>query len=244
MRKDSTALVTGVEEDRIRSVYAKRKDGGRYSWFNPGHVFMIQERERQVLSLLRRSDFHNLQDKKILEIGCGKGHWLQDFVKWGARPENVSGVDLLPNRVEVARKACPPGVQIFCGNATRLDCPNESFDLVLQSTVFTSILDETMKQQMAGEMLRVMKKDGIILWYDYFVNNPWNSDVQGVAKKEILGLFPNCDIDLKKITLVAPLARFLLPYSWLAGFALERLKIFNTHYLGLIRKITNNTLNS
>jgi hypothetical protein len=29
-----------------------------------------------------------------------------------------------------------------------------------------------MKQQMAAEMLRVVKREGLILWYDYHVNNP------------------------------------------------------------------------
>jgi len=55
-----------------------------------------------------------------------------------------------------------------------------------QFTVFTSILDISMKQSIAGEMLRVLKPDGIILWYDYYRNNPMNPDVRGVKKREIV----------------------------------------------------------
>ena len=36
-----------------------------------------------------------------------------------------------------------------------------------------------MKQAVAEEMLRVLKPQGLILWYDYHVNNPWNKDVRG-----------------------------------------------------------------
>lgn len=105
--------------------------------------------------------------------------------EWGTRPENMAGVDLLPDRIAEARRLCPEAVNLRCGSATKLEFPDATFDLVLQSTVLTSILDSGMKQSIASEMLRVLKPDGIILWYDYHVNNPWNPDVRGVKKREI-----------------------------------------------------------
>jgi hypothetical protein len=86
-------------------------------------------------------------------------------------------------------------------------------------------------------MLRVVKPDGAILWYDFHVNNPRNPDVQGINNREIVRLFPNCRIDLRRITLAPPLARLLAPYSLLICYLLERLLVFNTHYLGVIRKL-------
>ncbi len=42
-----------IEETRIRTVYAKRPGNDvRYSWFSPGHLFLVQERERRLLALL------------------------------------------------------------------------------------------------------------------------------------------------------------------------------------------------
>jgi len=35
-----------------------------------------------------------------------------------------------------------------------------------------------MNQGIATEMLRVLKPDGIILWYDYHMNNPKNPGVK------------------------------------------------------------------
>lgn len=58
-------------------------------------------------------------------------------------------------------------------------------------------------------MLRALKPDGIILWYDYHMNNPKNPDVKGVKKKEIYELFPHCQIDLKRITLAPPVTRLI-----------------------------------
>src|SRR5262245_1021704 len=131
-----------AEEARIRAAYAKRDQADtRYSWISPGYQFMMQERERRLLALLRRYDYENLKSKTILEVGCGNGEWLRDFIKWGARPENMTGIDLLTERVVKARQLCPPGVRIQCASAAQLPFSNEKLDLVLQSTVFTSILD-------------------------------------------------------------------------------------------------------
>jgi len=45
-----------VEEARIRMAYAKRQgNDARYSWFSPGHLFIMQERERRLLTLLQRT---------------------------------------------------------------------------------------------------------------------------------------------------------------------------------------------
>ncbi len=229
-----------AEEARIREVYSKRKDtavySGLYSCFNPGHLFMIQERERRTLGLLQQHGYEDLKSKKLLEIGCGEGHWLRDFIKWGARPENVAGIDLLEDRVVESRQLCPPEIKIERGNAAKLEFVDESFDLVLQSTVFTSILDSSLRQQIAREMMRVVKRTGLILWYDYRVNNPRNSDVRGVKRREIAQLFPGCRIELERITLLPPLTRLLAPYSHLACYLLGKLSPLCTHYLGVIRK--------
>ena len=225
-----------LEETRIRAAYVKRRDDLRYSWFSPGHLFMVQERERQLLAILARHACAPLNAKKILEVGCGTGYWLREFVKWGARPEHIVGIDLLADRVAEARRLCPETVEIRCGSAAALSFPDKTFDLVLQSTVFTSILDFEMKRRIASEMLRVLKEDGLILWYDYHANNPRNPDVRGVKKREIHQLFHGHRIILRRITLAPPLARLIAPHSWVVCQVLERVPFLCTHYLGVIQK--------
>lgn len=64
------------EEARIHAAYAKRNEDVRYSWFSPGHLFMIQERERVFLELLRKKGISQLKEKKFwmldaeLDTGC------------------------------------------------------------------------------------------------------------------------------------------------------------------------------
>jgi ubiquinone/menaquinone biosynthesis C-methylase UbiE len=203
---------------------------------NPSYALMIQEREMEVLSMLSRSGVDSLEEKRILEIGCGTGYWLRAFLQWGALPENIFGIDLLPGRIELARKICPQRVRLECGSAAKLAFPDASFDLVLQSTVFSSILDPAMKQRIAAEMLRVTKPDGFVLWYDFHVNNPNNPNVRGIRKSEISRLFPGCRIHIRRITLAPPIGRFVGRFSPLLYTLLSRTRILCTHYLNLIEK--------
>ena len=228
--------VLAAETERIRAAYNRRHCGDLYSWFNPGQLFMMQERERRVLELLRGLGLSRLDNFRILEVGCYTGYWLGEFIKWGAKPENLAGIELFAEYLVEARNIQAPGTALIQANAAFLPFGAASFDLVLQSMLFTSILEGAMKQAVAGEMLRVLKPRGLILWYDYHVNNPWNPDVQGVKKGEIQTLFPHCRIKLHRITLAPPLSRVLAPYSFLLCFLLEKLRILNTHYLGTIQK--------
>jgi SAM-dependent methyltransferase len=225
-----------AETKRIRAAYGRRQCGDLYSWFNPGHLFYIQERERRVLDLLTRLGLSFLANQRILEAGCYTGYWLGEFIKWGARPENLTGIDLLHEYLVEAQSTQSPKVGLIQANAAFLPFLSNTFDIVLQSMLFTSILDPAMKQAVAKELLRVLKPGGLLLWYDYHCNNPWNKDVRGVKKGEIRGLFPGCRIELRRITLAPPLARRLAPYSFLVCALLEKLRILNTHYLGVIRK--------
>lgn len=224
-----------VEEIRRRYERRKRIPGNIYTHFNKANLFIIQEREKKLLELLQRYGMNPLKDKKILDVGCGSGGWLREFQKYGAEPSNLYGIDLLEERV-IAGKRQSPNIHIEQGNVESLDFPDRTFDIVLQSTVFTSIHDMGMKQKIACEMLRVLRDDGIILWYDFRYDNPWNPDVKGIRKNEIKELFQNCSYDFNTITLAPPVARKLAGVSLIACSLLEKIPVLRTHYMVVIKK--------
>jgi SAM-dependent methyltransferase len=227
-----------AEESRIRAAYERREAAAAHCpWFDHGQLFIVQQLERRIWASLRLHGLAPLQSRRILEVGCGTGHWLRQFIQWGASPENLTGVDLLEGRVTQAKRLCSSHVKIHRANAATLDFADASFDLVFQGTVFTSILDSELKAQVAAEMIRVTKDDGLILWYDFRVDNPWNPDVRGVNRHEIQRLFPACRVTLRRVTLAPPLVRRLAPYSWMGCYLLEKIPWLCTHYLGAIRKL-------
>jgi SAM-dependent methyltransferase len=225
----------GAEEERIRITYAGRVGEPCYAESAAGR-FLFQEREREVLGLLERQGFLPLSGSRILEIGCGTGKWLRDLIAWGADPENLYGVELLPASAARARRLTAQAATIECASATELSFPAESFDLVIQSTVFSSVLEPAMRRKMAAEMMRVLRPNGLILWYDLAMPNPLNPDTRAIGRGEIRDLFPGCRHELRRVSLAAPIVRLLVSRSWLACYLMARIPAFRTHYLGAFRK--------
>ncbi|MBN1894322.1 class I SAM-dependent methyltransferase [bacterium] len=228
-----------TEKDRIRSIYTARNErlagSGRYSVFHPAGLFMAQHRQRDVLRLMRQEGILPLSGKDILEVGCGGGGVLQEYLIYGASPGQLHGCDLLCERLHAARSLLP-NVVLTVADGQYLPYAAGLFDVALQYTVFTSILDDGIKANVAREMLRVIRRGGIILWYDFWLN-PINQQTKGIRKAEIRRLFPGCSFKFHRITLAPPLARRLVPLSWILCLMLEKLRILNTHYLVAIRKM-------
>ena len=227
------------EADRIRAEYARRQaeiPAERYEPTAPAELYMQQSKERAAAGFLRRAGLAPLGERRVLEVGCGTGGWLPTFERWGARPADMAGVDLLEADAEVASRRLP-GADIRAGDASSLPWEDGGFDLVVQSTVFSSILDERMRRSVAGEMTRVLAPGGAILWFDFFVDNPRNRSVRGVRKSALEGLFPGFEPAVRSIILAPPLARALAPRAGLAAEALERLRVLNTHLMALLRRL-------
>jgi len=153
------------EIQRLREAYTRRDVLGLsriYSYANPAFVFHMQERERAILRLLRSGQIR-LTGASVLEIGCGTGHVLQRFLEFGA--QRAFGVDLMESRVDSGKKSYP-NLHLTVGNGAQLPYGDDSFELVVQFMCFSSVLDPSMRQQIADEMWRVLRPGGTILSYD------------------------------------------------------------------------------
>jgi SAM-dependent methyltransferase len=238
------------EIDRIKAEYARRAreiPAERYSSAAPSEIFLRQSRERAVLKLLARAGALPLAGRRILDVGCGTGQWLADLETWGATRETLAGIDLLPDRADQARSRMAAlqgtdgvlvsrGADIRLGDASELPWPQGSFDIVLQSTVFSSILDPAFRARVASEMARVLAPTGLILWNDLRVNNPRNPSVRGVRREELARLFPGFVVSGRRITLLPPLARRLVRLSFGAAQTIEALRLLNTHYVAVLTR--------
>jgi len=243
----STGQLPGMDEARrIRHEYARREHAipkDRYALHRVANLFAHQQKARYMLRLLHREQLLPLDDKTLLDVGCGDGQQLLEWVSWGGRRAQLAGIDLIETRIARAAERLgsrsengDTAPDLRLGDASHLPWPDGAFDIVHQSTVFTSILDPAVKRQVAGELLRVLRPGGVLIWYDFLYNNPSNPHVKGVGARELRSLFPACGIRLQRVTLAPPLARRLVPLSWVGSLMCEKLTLFNTHYLATIRK--------
>ena len=168
--------------DRLKAEYFLRDHSSRvlnkYSVFDKTHLFTIQQRQRSVIHELRKLGITHLQGLRILDLGCGRGNNLLELSTYGALPDLSHGCDLIFDRVSEAKRKNPL-LPLSCVDGQFLPYPKQCFDIVLQFTVFSSILDDQIKHNIAKEILRVLKPGGCLLWYDFWTN-PTNPQTKGI----------------------------------------------------------------
>ncbi len=228
-----------LELSRLKAEYRRRDSSNvlaeRYSHFNESALFHSQSLERSLLALLKRHNFTNLAEKKILDVGCGSGGLLRRFLEYGSLQANLAGIDLMEHRIEQAQYL-HPAIDWRVGSAHQLPYPDATFDLVMSFVLFSSILSEPLRHEIADEMWRVRRPGGLVLFYDFAYSNPRNPAVQGITRQQIQQLFnrPGARFDLQRVTLAPPLSRLMAPRAYWLASMFEQFKIVNTHIIGII----------
>jgi SAM-dependent methyltransferase len=226
-----------VNEPRaVAERYARRADGDRYSVLRPEVWLMLQERQRALLRGFVERGLTDLPTLQLTEVGCGSGGNLLELLRLGFAPEHLRGLELLPERHAQARRVLPAATSLWLGDALQAPVPDGSQDLVLQSTVFSSLLDDGFQRHLAEAMWRWLKPGGHVLWYDFTFDNPRNRDVRGVPLARIRALFPHGAVQARRVTLAPPLARALCRIHPGLYPAFNTMPWLRTHVLAWIRK--------
>lgn len=206
----STQLEPHPETSAVAERYARRTSGELYGALRPEVVRSTQEWQRELLRVLSTVcgyDSADLPVLKLVDVGCGYGGHLLDFLRQGFAPENLTGIELLPERAAAARKRLPAGLTLHQGDASGAGLADGSQDLVFQSVVFSSLLDDAFQEALAARMWTWLRPGGWILWYDFVYGNPRNPDVRGVPVRRVRELFPHGRLGSRRVTLAPPISR-------------------------------------
>lgn len=217
----------------------------RDSLLQPATAAMLAERQRATWAMLARLGWTaaDLSKRRVLEVGCGDGGNLLDLLRGGCDPARLVGVELLPERVALARARLPSACAVVQGDLSALASPArgvtlhpalrpQGFDLVMLFTVLSSVLDDGARQALADAAWRCTAPGGAVLVYDFVVDNPRNPDVRGVPVAQLRRLWPQASaVHVRALTLAPPLARRLgraTPWAYgllaaVPGLSLHRL---------------------
>lgn len=105
--------------------------------------------------------------KKLYDIGCGSGFWLDMYVARGIAQKDIVGVDLSPQNIEFIKAR---GFQAFCDNVLELRLKDNVSDF----TVCNGVIHHTSDPLQAfKELVRITKPGGSIYLAVYNVWNPY-----------------------------------------------------------------------
>lgn len=223
---------SGDEIQAIRERYERRKTAAvaaLYPAFSPFQHFSRAEREFWYGTYLSER-FGDTKELTVLEIGAGGGDNILFLRRFGIPRELIFANELLDERVERLKEWLSPE-NILAGDARSLELSMQ-FDVVLQSTVFSSILDAGVRTQLAEKMWMLLKPGGVVLWYDFHINNPSNRDVRAVPWSEVRRLFPGAlSWTRRKVTLAPPIGRRVG-----RGYNFLNCPLLRSHTVAVIRK--------
>lgn len=219
--------------------YARRKPAGLYSILRPEVALSTQEWQREMLfmfgSVCGYTDT-DLRTLKLVDVGCGYGGHLLDFLRFGFAPQNLYGIELLPDRVASARARLPEALKVHEGDASTANVVSASQDIVFQSVVFSSLLDDAFQQDLADRMWSWVRPGGGVLWYDFVYDNPSNNDVRAVPVQRVKSLFPKGRMTVRRVTLAPPISRRVCRVHPGAYHLFNLLPFLRTHVLCWIAK--------
>lgn len=224
--------------DEIRATYDAYGREGRasiWSLSNAGHRRLTEARDARLASLLVDSGAMS-HGASLIDIGCGGGG-LALLAARHRLPLAITGIDLLPERIEAARVSAPSATFVV-GSADELPFGDASFDLASAITLFSSLPSLELERDAAREIGRVMRPGGWLIWFDIRYRNPWNSRVHGTSSRRLRALFPDWTAELYSIGVPPPIARRLGPLTPFAYPVLHAFQPLRSHLIGRLRKPT------
>ena len=225
--------------DRLAGIYTSKrtKVSAMYSLMNPPAFYLHYERKAKLVNLLRQAGYTSLSNLRILDVGCGVGTNILDFIQLGASPQLLAGCDLLKDRIDIARSSLPSSVSLYDLPVSNLPFPDNHFDICYVSLVFSSLLSKDVRHVTSDSISRILKPGGIVIVYDFYRDNPFNNDVMPVTIKDLRNLFPEYNIILNTLTLAPPITRRLPRFLFLYLFRiLSFFPFLRTHFLAVLHK--------
>jgi ubiquinone/menaquinone biosynthesis C-methylase UbiE len=198
----------------------------RWSLTNPGNREMQVERDVVLSSMIR--DVLPTRPLTILDLGCGTLSVLPASISVDIRV----GLDLLFGRLT----ELPEDTPAVNGDGAHLPFPDAAFDVVVLSTMMTSVPDDTVRRLVAREVERVLRTGGAMLWYDMRMPNPRNSATRAIGRAELRRLFPTLTGEIRSLTVVPMVARRLGRFGPKGYALLRRLPILRSHLAACLTK--------
>ena len=153
-----------------------------------------------------RIDGLPLDKLKVLDLGCGNARSTRSYLDLGFRPEQLTGLDVRPGTIELAKKI-HPAINFLSYDGQELPFPSQDFNWIQVAGVFSSIIELEGRQYLIEQIADKVEKNGYVFYYDLFRANPFAGD----DRLSPIKLFSSCG-KFEKIS-----SQFLRCYQFIPG---------------------------
>ncbi len=161
----------GLGTETIVEAYQKAHLNNPDGYLPENHSYMREDvilHMYEIMLLFRKAFLANgwsareMGEKKILEVGCAWGYRLNQLTGFDLHHENLCGIDLLPQYVEMARRRYP-GIRFEQMSATQMSFDDNSFDFSCAVMALSAMLDPKVIDDSLAEMCRVTRHSVLIV---------------------------------------------------------------------------------
>lgn len=125
-------------------------------WYNTPRGAIYDRFEKKAVDKLLKN--HN-EDKKLLEVGCGTGHWSEFFSEKGYK---ITGIDISERMVTIAKNKNIARSSFRVMDGHSMSFADNSFDIAAAITTLEFAADPN---AMIAEMARCVRKPGGKLFF-------------------------------------------------------------------------------
>jgi len=174
---------------QVLADYAQRESGETETWTPLRSEFELAFRlgafyaMRQALTLLDAAP----QKARILDVGCGMGRSTRMYLDLGCEAEQLTGLDMRPGAIAVARRR-HPAIRYVLHDGYGALVDGAAPDLVSMIAVLSSIKSHAGRACLANRVIEAVKPGGEIFYFDLFRAN----DFAGRDRLRPVRLFSSC----------------------------------------------------
>lgn len=140
----------------------------------------------------------NIQNKQIIDIGCGGGIYTKELALMGAK--SVVGLDFSKEILQAAKENCSgfSNISFIHGDAHSTPYPNDTFDIVISRAVIHHLQDIP---TFLREASRILKKNGVLIVQDRTIEDCTIPGSPEHIRGYFFSIFPKLiEIESKKTT--------------------------------------------
>ena len=174
---------------QILADYETLEPGETDSWNPLGNEYELAYRLAVFYALTQALEMSQipLHDLRVLDLGCGNGRSTRMYVDLGLSPRQLTGLDLRPGTIELAKKL-NPSISYVSYDGEMIPFPSHSFNWISVTTVFSSIRGEECRRQIIEQIYQALPSGGYAFYFDLRLIN-WFAGFGRVRPLQLFSMF-------------------------------------------------------